>query len=238
MKDALIRDVTHEFKTPVAKHAMQLELLRARLGEHCLGNVDQIVQVMERSVRRQQQVLRNLLDLSRLESGWHRQPLAPIRLGETLRALVQEELPLLEREGVDLQLAAPDLQVLGSEELLWHVFSNLLNNAVKYRSQPGRCVIGIDVEQEGDWAVVRLRDNGIGLTPAQLALVFERFYQASASSEGAGVGLSICARAVEAMGGTITLQSDGLGKGSTAEVRLALAEVRVAASGSTEAVSG
>ena len=75
MKDALIRDVTHEFKTPVAKHAMQLELLRARLGEHCLGNVEQIVQVMERSVRRQQQVLRNLLDLSRLESGWHRQPL-------------------------------------------------------------------------------------------------------------------------------------------------------------------
>jgi len=226
MKDALIRDVTHEFKTPVAKHSMQLELLRTRLGEHCLGNVEQIVQVMERSVRRQQQVVRNLLDLSRLESGWHRQPLAPIRLGETLQALVQEELPFLERDGVEFQLDAPDLLVIGSEELLWHVFSNLLNNAVKYRSRSERCVIRIDAVREGDWAVVRLRDNGIGLTPGQLELVFERFYQASASSEGAGVGLSICARAVEAMGGTITLQSDGLGEGSTAVVRLALSEVR------------
>ena len=225
MKDALIRDVTHEFKTPVAKHAMQLELLRSRLGEHCLGNVEQIVQVMERSVRRQQQVVRNLLDLSRLESGWHRQPLVPIRLGETLEALVQEERPLLEREGVELQFDVPDLLVLGSEDLLWHVFSNLLQNAVKYRNRPGRCVIRIDAVREGDWAVVRLRDNGIGLTPGELELVFERFYQASASSEGAGVGLSICVRAVEAMGGTITLQSDGLGEGSTAVVRLALSEL-------------
>ena len=112
--------------------------------------------------------------------------------------------------------------MLGSEELLWHVFSNLLNNAVKYRSRSGPCEIRVDAVREGPWAVVRLRDNGIGLTPEQLELVFERFYQASASSEGAGVGLSICARAVEAMGGTIALQSAGLGAGSTAVVRLAL----------------
>lgn len=231
MKDALIRDVTHEFKTPVAKHAMQLELLRTRMGEHCLGNVEEILKVMERSVRRQQQVVRNLLDLSRLESGWHRQPLVPIRLGETLKALVQEERPLLDCQGMELQLDTPDFLVLGSEELLWHVFSNLLNNAVKYRSRSGGCLIRIDAVREGDWAVVRLRDNGIGLTPRQLELVFERFYQASASSEGVGVGLSICVRAVEAMGGSITLQSDGLGKGSTAAVRLPLADLQEAAAG-------
>lgn len=238
MKDALIRDVTHEFKTPVAKHAMQIELLRNRLGDHCLGNVDEILQVMERSVRRQQQVVRNLLDLSRLESGWYRQPLVPIRLGEALAALVQEERPLLDREGVELQLDAPDLLVLGSEELLWHVFANLLNNAVKYRSRSRRCLIRIAAAQEGDWAVVRVQDNGIGLTPAQLGMVFERFYQATASSEGAGVGLSICARAVEAMGGAITIQSDGLGAGSTAVVKLALSGVRESAVAVQEPVPG
>jgi len=238
MKDALIRDVTHEFKTPVAKHAMQLELLRTRLGEHCLGNVEEILQVMERSVRRQQQVVRNLLDLSRLESGWYRQPLVSIRLGEALTALVQEERPLLDREGVELHLDVPDLLVRGSEELLWHVFSNLLNNAVKYRSRSGRSVIRIDAVREGDWAAVRLQDNGIGLTPGQLELVFERFYQASASSEGAGVGLSICVRAVEAMGGTITLRSEGLGKGSTAVVRLKLSEAGGAAAAAQETGTG
>lgn len=224
MKDALIRDVTHEFKTPVAKLAMQLELLRAGLGEHCLGNVEHVVQTMERSVRRQQKVVRNLLDLSRLESGWLRQPLSPMRLRETLDALIQEERPLLEREGVEFHLEAADLTVLGSEELLWHVFANLLNNAVKYRSRSRKCVIRIDAVREGDWVVVRMLDNGIGLTPDQIALVFERFYQASASSEGAGVGLSICARAVDAMNGTITIHSDGLGEGSTATVRLRLSE--------------
>jgi signal transduction histidine kinase len=121
--------------------------------------------------------------------------------------------------------------VFGSEELLWHVFSNLLNNAVKYRSRSGRCTIRINAEREGGWAVVRLRDNGIGMTPGQLGLVFERFYQASAASEGAGVGLSICARAVEAMGGTIALESDGLGEGSTAVVKLPLADLQEAAAG-------
>jgi signal transduction histidine kinase len=65
-----------------------------------------------------------------------------------------------------------------------------------------------------------MHDNGIGLTPEQRALVFERFYQASSSSEGAGVGLSICARAAQAMGGAITIDSEGLGKGCTAAVRL------------------
>ena len=118
--------------------------------------------------------------------------------------------------------------MLGSEELLWHVFANLLNNAVKYRSRTGPSVICIEAVPEGDWVMVRVRDNGIGLTPTQLELVFERFYQASPSSEGAGVGLSICARAAAAMGGTVTLHSEGLGAGSTAVVMLALAEEQAA----------
>jgi signal transduction histidine kinase len=223
MKDALIRDVTHEFKTPVAKQAMQLELLRSQLGEHCLGNVEHMVQVMERSVKRQQQVLRNLLDLSRLESGWCRQPLGTISLGEVLQRVVQEERPQLESVGAQLRFAVPDLPVQGSEELLWHIFANLLSNALKYRSPSGPCVIRLDAAREGEWAVVRMCDNGIGLTPEQRALVFERFYQACSSSEGAGVGLSICARAAQAMGGAITIDSAGLGQGCTAVVRLALA---------------
>jgi signal transduction histidine kinase len=223
MKDALIRDVTHEFKTPVAKHAMQLELLRAQLGDGCLGKVGQTLEVMERSVRRQQQVVRNLLDLARLESGWHHQALGPVRLDEALCDLAQEERPLLERAGVELRVAASATTVIGHAELLWHVFSNLLNNAVKYRRAGARSVIDIEVAHEEGWAEVRLRDTGIGLTPEQRARVFERFYQASPSSEGAGVGLSICARAVEGMGGTIGLESAGLGQGTTAVVRLPLA---------------
>jgi signal transduction histidine kinase len=224
MKDALIRDVTHEFKTPVAKHAMQLELLRARLGEHCLGNVEEIVQVMERSVMRQQQVVRNLLDLSRLEAGWSRHELGPIRLDAALLALAKEEAPLLERAGAELRVSAPAMTVRGHEELLWHVFSNLLANALKYRGNGRTCEIRIEVAREDGCAVVRVRDNGIGLSPAQLARAFERFYQASASSEGAGVGLSICVKALEAMGGSIVLESGGLGAGVTAVVRLPLAE--------------
>ncbi len=223
MKDALIRDVTHEFKTPVAKHAMQLELLRSCLGASCREKVEKVVQVMERSVRRQQQVVRNLLDLSRLEAGWQRQPLAPVRLDETLAALALEEGPLLEREGVALRVEAPPLRVRGHEELLWHVFANLMNNALKYRrrDRPGTIEILAAVE-EGS-AVVRVRDDGIGMTAEQVARAFERFYQASAASEGVGVGLSICARALEAMGGSIALESRGLGEGTTAAVRLSLA---------------
>jgi signal transduction histidine kinase len=101
------------------------------------------------------------------------------------------------------------------------VLSNLVNNAVKFAAPAARR-LELSAQQEGERAVVRVADNGIGMDPRELERAFERFYQASASIEGSGVGLSICRSIVEGMGGTIALASPGRGGGLTATLTLPL----------------
>ena len=104
--------------------------------------------------------------------------------------------------------------------MLWHVFSNLLNNAIKFQKQPAGGRIRVTLAVEGGAAVVRVRDEGIGLTRGGIDKVFDKFYQATASAEGSGVGLTICRMIVEGVGGSIRFESAGRGTGATAVVTL------------------
>ena len=223
MKDGLVRDVSHELKTPVAKQAMQLEILRLQLGEACRGPVARTIAVMEEAVHRQQRVIRNLLDMARLDSGRRIFCIGPVRVDEVLARALEDYRAMLEAAGFDVIVRAEPLAVSADEEMLWHVVSNLVNNAVKFAAQSGQRRLEASVACEGGNAVLRIRDNGIGLTPEQAARVFERFYQASASIEGSGVGLSICRSIMEGMGGTVALASAGLDCGAVATVTLPLA---------------
>jgi PAS domain S-box-containing protein len=220
IKDGLLRDVTHELKTPVAKQAMQIELLRSSLGADCTARAGRIIDVMEESVKRQERVIKNLLDLSRLEEGGRRREIRPVRPDSILDAVLQEYRSHLEETGMDVSLIIPPLFVNGDEELLWHIFSNLVNNAIKFRKREGGGRLEISAAPEGVMTVLRFRDHGIGLGPEELAHAFERFYQAAPSAEGCGVGLAICRMMVTEMGGSITLESEGRGQGATAAVSL------------------
>jgi signal transduction histidine kinase len=219
IKDGLLRDVSHELKTPVAKQALQLELLRNALGGECPGKVSEILKVMEASVRRQEQVIRNLLDLSRLESGERKLNIRTVRIDEILQRVIEDYRTLSELAAIGSSISVEPLTARGDEEMLWHVFSNLVNNAIKFRKKDEPCRINTRAFRKGGDAVVEIIDNGIGLSPGELPRVFDRFFQVSASVEGSGVGLALCKFMVEAMGGTITLASAGLGRGVTATVR-------------------
>lgn len=223
MKDSLIRDVTHELKTPVAKHAMQLEMLRSFLGEDCRRNVEHTLQAMERSIRRQEQVISNLLNLSHLESGGKKLSIDALRLDEIIGEVVEDYRFFFEISAIDLKIDCAPVTVLGDREMLWHVFSNLMNNALKFlpKDQKGR--ISIAARTERARAIVRFTDNGIGLTTEERARAFEKFFQGTAAAEGAGVGLCICKKIVEELGGEIGLESAGRGQGATAIVSLPLA---------------
>jgi signal transduction histidine kinase len=112
------------------------------------------------------------------------------------------------------------LLVTADEEMLWHVFSNIVNNAVKFAAREGGRRLEVSAAREGERALARVVDNGIGMTPEEQARAFDRFYQASATIEGSGVGLSICREIMEGMGGTIELVSAGRGQGAVATVSL------------------
>jgi signal transduction histidine kinase len=223
MKDALLRDVAHELKTPVAKHAMQLEILRPILKAHGLTPQEQrAFGVMEESVRRQQSVVSNLLNLTRLEAGGRVYRKEPLSLAAVLRRVQEDYQYAFDTYGIAFSLEVPEITLVGDDEMLWHLFSNLVNNAVKFRRQAGQPHIAVRAAVDGQRVIVRVEDDGIGLSAEELGKVFTSFYQATASAEGSGVGLSICKRITEDLGGRIRMESSGKGRGCAAVVEFPL----------------
>jgi signal transduction histidine kinase len=131
--------------------------------------------------------------------------------------------PLLSRKGHSIELPAPmALGVEGDADRLEQVMVNLLTNAAKYTPPGGRIVVGCDAD--AGWITIRVRDNGLGISPDFLPILFEPFVQKPESrglSEGGlGLGLAIVREIVTAHGGTVTCHSEGEGCGSEFVMRL------------------
>jgi signal transduction histidine kinase len=222
MKDALIGDVSHELRTPVAKQAMQLELLRDELERRGLaGELCGPLQVMDGALRRQQSVIRNILTLSRMEAGGRGLHLGAVRLDELIGEVVEDYRVTLASCGIAVRVDVAPVRLQSDRELLWHVFSNLVSNAVKYR---GVIDPRLDVTSAREDGRVRVRvvDNGVGFSPETRERIFERFYQESAAVEGLGLGLHIVQTILGKIGGTVTIESPGKDRGTVAEIVLPL----------------
>jgi PAS domain S-box-containing protein len=220
IRDGLVRDVSHELKTPVAKQAMQIDILRAFLEKRgLLGDAAGILAVMEGSVRRQDAVIRNILDLARLSAGGRKSSFAPTLLDRLAREILDEYRLDLETYRIVATVRAQPVEVTTDREMLGHVLSNLIGNAIKFRSAADP-VIEVTVTARGEEAEMTVRDNGIGLSPEELERAFDRFFKAVPSTEGGGVGLTIARMITEALGGTISLDSAGPGRGVSVTIRL------------------
>ncbi|NOZ85418.1 MAG: hypothetical protein GXP49_03980 [Deltaproteobacteria bacterium] len=225
MKDGLIRDVSHELKTPLAKQVMQLEMLRdlaMRLG--CNDEGKRLFDVMEGTITRQERIVSNLLELSRLEQGGRKYRKDPVRLDDLVREVIDDYRQALDAHGFSIELALEQVEIIGDKEMLWHVVSNLVNNAIKFRRKDIKPILSIRIKMTNtDYecrTLLSIKDNGIGIEQSETQRVFDKFYQASASMEGTGVGLSICKRIIEDLGGKIWIQSKGKNKGATVIIDL------------------
>ena len=223
MKDGLVRDVTHELKTPVAKLRMQVDLLhrvltRRGLNEEC----DKYIKTMESSIKRQESVIHNILDLARLESGGRQYRSEALAVNRLLKDVLKDFQPLFEAHKIKVEKDLKEIQITSDRDMLFHVFSNLINNAIKYRRKDGHAEIRVTMEPLAEQLCVLISDNGIGITTDEQEKVFNRFYQASISSEGSGVGLTIAQMIVNDLGGAINVASEGRKKGLSVSVMLPL----------------
>ena len=214
-----INNFSHEFKTPIVSikgFARQLE--REDLTEE---QRREYLGIIVSESDRLANMASNVLLLSKLENQTIVTDKASFALDEQLRrAILLLEKQWSEKE-IELDVDLEDIGYYGNEEMLNHVWVNLLGNAIKF--SPQGAPLTVRLRREGGWAVARVRDAGIGMDEATRARVFEKFYQGDGAHavSGNGLGLSLVKRIVDLCGGTVEVDS-APGRGSSFTVRLPL----------------
>ncbi len=221
MKDNLIRDVSHELKTPLAKMQMSVEQLVETVGTPSIDRqkVVMVSEIVTGNVQRLQQTVDSILDLSSLESGrtlYHKTRIQPEKL---IRQVMVDMGPLAKANGLELAAELPEglPHLDGDREKLLRVLTNLVDNAVKFSDQ-GKIVVS--AEKKAHEVEIAVSDAGRGIPRENLDRVFERFWQENPSIPGAGIGLAICKTIVEAHGGKIWAESARRGQGATVRFTL------------------
>jgi len=229
-KDDFLATLAHELRNPLAPISSGLHILRN--AGHDAAATAQAREIMERQVAQMVRLVDDLLDVARITTGKVELRPEPIDLTGAINDAVETAMPLITLGGQPLQVTPPatPTYVNADRTRLAQVFANLLNNSAKY-SERGQA-IQVSVAREQDWAVVRVRDAGIGIHPEMLPRIFDMFRQADRtggrSRGGLGIGLFIVKRIVEMHGGSVEAISPGLGQGTEFVVRIpALAEGEV-----------
>ena len=218
-----VANASHELRTPVSAIAGAAEtLLGGALADP--GRTREFVEIIHRQAERLRSLVRDLLDLSRIESGHWTIEVGPVELEPLCRRSLEAVAAMAQRKGIELGCeVAPDLAARADARALEQVLVNLLDNAVKFTPEGGRA--GVAAAAEGDRVVVSVSDTGPGIARHHLPRLFERFYRAdpgrARESGGTGLGLAIAKHLVQAQGGEIGVES-GPG-GSRFWVRLASA---------------
>jgi signal transduction histidine kinase len=216
LKSEFVQNVSHELRTPLTfiKGYVDL-LLGGQMGE-LSERASESLQVVHEKTNAVIQLVNDILTLQHLEmSELH---LVPVALGDLAWRAVRgaDAAARAAQVQVDLGVAPGLAQVLGDEQRLLQVFDNLLGNAIKFSPDGGE--VRVKVYEREDCLQAQVTDQGIGIAPEQTEKIFERFYQVDGSTtrrfSGAGLGLTIVKRIVEAHGGKIWVESE-LGKGST-----------------------
>ncbi len=221
MKATFVAAVSHELKTPVALikgYASTLLRTDAQWSEQTLR---ESLKVIEEEADRLGELIDNLLDASRAQAGRFRIAPVELDLAELIPRVVQKFQTHAPTHQFSVQLA-PDLPLVYADEArITQVLNNLISNAVKY-SPVGSCVY-VSAHATPNEVVISVRDEGPGIPPEEQARIFERFYRgenaARRGAPGTGLGLYLTRIIVEAHGGRIWVESDGV-HGSTFHVAL------------------
>jgi signal transduction histidine kinase len=220
--------VSHELRTPLAVIRSAADNLADGIV-HDEAQVRRYGELVRNEGRRLTEMVEQILELAGIQSGQRSFALRPVALLPLLEDVVSASSTLVEQAKLEVEYDLPDTlpPVLGDEQALRRVFQNLVGNAIKYGADGGW--IGLKARSAGKEVVISVSDRGIGISPAEQAHIFEPFYRApsviSAQIQGAGLGLSLVQRIVEAHGGRIGVRSaEGAGSEFTVSLPAATEE--------------
>jgi len=225
-KDEFVAVVTHELRTPL-NSILGWAVILQQLGWDDRSRFDQAVKCIERNARLQNELIQDLLDMSRIFAGKLHLNRLPVDVPTLIDAAVDGIRPAAEAKRIRLLVDRSDYAatVSGDANRLQQVLWNLLTNAVKFTPEEG--VIEVSLKTVEGQARIIVRDSGRGIEADFLPYIFERFRQAEGewmrNQDGLGLGLAIVRHLVELHEGTIQVGSSGKGQGSTFTIRLPLA---------------
>jgi len=215
-------DVSHELRTPLTAIKMESEvalmnkhLSSAELRQTLASNLEEVAKL--------ESLINNLLRLSRLEADELQESFTSVSAEVLAEKALTQVRPVATERHISLHNEVSSGQIMGDEDSLVQLLVILLDNAIKY--SPHDSTVTLTGETKGDQTVLRVIDQGLGIEPAQLEHVFDRFFRAdnsrakAANAEGFGLGLSIAKMIADLHHGTIELTSR-IGKGTTASISL------------------
>lgn len=217
VKDEFLATISHELRTPLTAVLGWVRMLRA--GKLDPETQAKALEVIDRNVRSQAQLIEDLLDISRITMGKLRLDVRPVQPAAVITAAVESLRFAADARQVRIQtvLDSNAGPIAGDFERLQQVVWNLLSNAIKFTPKGGR--VQIVLERVNSHIEIRVSDTGRGIKPEFLPNIFDRFSQSEAvatrTHSGLGMGLAIAKAIMELHGGTITATSEGEGKGST-----------------------
>jgi signal transduction histidine kinase/GGDEF domain-containing protein len=221
VKSEFVSIASHELRTPLStiKNAVQL-ILRGKAGEINQTQAD-FLSLAEKNINRLTNILNNLLDLSRIESGKIGMKFVEMDLKDPIDFSLSSLRPQTDEKSIHLKMEIPkDVPfVYGDREKIEQILMNLIGNAIKFTPDGGEITVSAKLlTQTGNSVAISVKDSGIGIPENQLDKVFEKFHQVdkslNRSAGGTGLGLAITKGLVEAHQGKIWVESE-VGKGST-----------------------
>jgi PAS domain S-box-containing protein len=217
MKVEFVATLSHELRTPLNAIVGWLDILKTAPLHP--GELEEGLAAIERNTRSQVQMIEDLLDMSRIETGKITLDLQNLDVASVAAQAITTIEPVVKAKGIRLTTAFDSVNgtVMADRNRLQQIIWNLLTNAVKFTPKGGR--IHITLERVNSHLDLAIRDNGIGITADQMPIIFDRFRQGDSSTTrrhgGLGLGLSIAKHLTELHGGMLQSHSEGKDKGST-----------------------
>ncbi len=215
-----VSNVSHELRSPLASASAMVEVLESGAIDDRETALD-FLQRIRGDVTRMTSLVDELLELSSLESGQMPVHLAPVSVIDVFHEIVERFQFAASSDGIELecQLQKGLPHVMGEQRRLEQVFTNLVENALRFTPNGGK--ITLKARRDGEWVALTVKDTGVGIPREHLPHIFERFYKVERSrrEQGTGLGLAISKHLVQAQGGDISATSYE-GEGSEFKVKL------------------
>lgn len=220
-KDEFLSVLSHELRTPLNSMLGWVKMLNAGMLDE--EKKQHAYTVIERNIRQQNDLIEDLLDVSRIVSGKMNIETEEVDFTSIVATAIENIRPIADGKNIAIELqTAAEQKIIGDETRLNQIVNNLLNNAVKFTPENGK--VNVNLSNTNGAIQLKISDTGIGIAPQFLPHIFDRFRQADSTTRraqsGLGLGLTIVRHLTELHGGKINAASSGAGKGSTFTIEL------------------